>query len=91
MDLRVHSMSLLTILSLVALGKRKELCQLATHATVSSVTDVMSSVSDAGLHPPGTLSQNRLFLPALITFGCCDKTQRPNAANGKGGKDFITV
>lgn len=87
MDVRVHSLSLLPILSLVALGRWKKLCRLATHATVSSVTVVLSSVFDAGLHPSGTVSQNRIFLPALITVGCCDKNTET-----KCEKDFfITV
>lgn len=89
MDLRFYSLSLLTILSLVALGRWNVLCQLASHASLSSVTVVMSSGSDAGLHSSGTVSQNRIFLLALITFGCRDKAQRPNATNGKGGKDFF--
>lgn len=91
MDLRFYSLSLLTILSLVALGRWNVLCQLASHASLSSVTVVMSSVSDAGLHSSGTVSQNRIFLLALITFGCRDKTQRPNATNEKGGKDFFII
>lgn len=91
MDLRFYSLLLFTILSLVALGRCNVLCWLASHASLSSVTVVTSSVSDAGLHPSGTVSQNRIFLLALIPFDCCDKTQRPKATNGKGGKDFFII